>query len=196
MRPPTILDITRQVIKTVRLSGALALDATVGNGHDTCLLADRVGAGGRVVGLDVQHEALEAAKNRLTTAGLLDRVELIRAGHEHVERLVGPFLDRPFLAAMYNLGYLPGSDRRIVTSATTTLASLEAVTRLLHPGGLVTIVAYRGHKGALEESRAVLEWSRTLSPEDFSVAEYRMLNHRRPSPHLLTIFRLRETQKA
>ena len=132
----------------------------------------------------------------MAAVGPLNRVKLNRAGHEHVERLIEPFLDRPFLVAMYNLGYLPGSNRRIVTSATTTLASLEAVTRLIHPGGLVTIVAYRGHKGAFEESRAVLEWSRTLLPEDFSVAEYRMLNHRKPSPHLLTIFRVREMQKA
>jgi Ser/Thr protein kinase RdoA (MazF antagonist) len=50
----------------------LALDATAGNGHDTLLLAERVGEGGRVVGFDVQAAAIEATRARLAAAGPVD----------------------------------------------------------------------------------------------------------------------------
>jgi len=38
--------------------GATAVDATVGNGHDTLFLARIVGANGRVYGFEIQEKAL------------------------------------------------------------------------------------------------------------------------------------------
>ena len=51
----------RQSIKP----GDWVVDATVGNGHDTLLLAKLVGPTGRVIGFDVQEAALAAATARV-----------------------------------------------------------------------------------------------------------------------------------
>ena len=48
--------------------GDRAIDATVGNGHDTVVLAEKVGSGGRVFGFDIQAEAIAGAERRVAAA--------------------------------------------------------------------------------------------------------------------------------
>lgn len=187
MSPPSVLELAHHVIRDAVPPGSLVVDATVGNGHDTLVLAERVGDDGLVVGFDVQLTALEATRQRLKAAGMLHRVRLIREGHEHVHQILRVIRGRQLHAAMYNLGYLPGSDMKVLTKPQTTVASLQDVTRILAPGGVVTVVVYRGHKGGREESEAVLEWCRSLAPENFLVFEYRTVNRPHVSPHLLMI---------
>ena len=43
------------------------------------------------------------------------------------------------------VGYLPGSDKRIQTEPESTLSALRAASELLKPDGLLLVVAYRGH---------------------------------------------------
>ena len=40
--------------------GDYAVDATLGNGHDTCFLAEIVGDNGKVFGFDIQKRRLKA----------------------------------------------------------------------------------------------------------------------------------------
>jgi len=47
----------------------------------------------------------------------------------------------------FNLGYLPGGDKDIITVSETTSLALEAAKRILMPGGLISIVVYVGHPG-------------------------------------------------
>lgn len=47
----------------------------------------------------------------------------------------------------FNLGYLPGGDKKIITRSETTVLALEAAKRILAPGGLISIVTYVGHPG-------------------------------------------------
>lgn len=142
-------------------ANALAIDATAGNGHDTVFLAGLVGPAGRVVGFDLQAAAIESAQNRLRHAGLLERVSLHTVGHENMEDLIGPPENlRPVTAVMFNLGYLPGGDKRLTTRTETTLHALEAAARLLAPGGVLSVVGYTGHPGGGAETAAVQGWLR------------------------------------
>lgn len=47
----------------------------------------------------------------------------------------------------FNLGYLPGGDKTVITMAETTALALEAAERIVVPGGLISIVVYVGHPG-------------------------------------------------
>lgn len=85
------------------------VDATAGNGHDTVFLAELAGRTGHVYAFDVQTAALGATRNRLEAAGLADRVTLIHAGHENLAGLVP---ECTVTAILFNLGFLPGSDKR------------------------------------------------------------------------------------
>lgn len=137
--------------------GDFAVDATAGNGHDTVLLAKLVGTEGRVCSMDVQAAAMDATRERLQSADCLKQVELIKENHATALATLAEAAPRA-AAIVFNLGYLPGSDKRVQTHAADTLAALEASARLIASGGLIAITAYRGHPGGMAESQAVAEW--------------------------------------
>lgn len=154
--------------------GLCAVDATVGNGHDTLFLAQAVGPHGRVYGFDVQQHAIEAAQNRCDETGVADRVTLLRAGHERMAELLPA--NALVGAVMFNLGYLPGGDKSVVTQPATTIAALDAAVSLLAPDGVISITAYPAHAGGAKETEAVREWCAGLSHPLFKAMEYGMAN--------------------
>lgn len=166
-------------------SGDWALDATVGNGHDTLFLAKSVGRSGRVFGFDVQATAIAATAIRVEEH---PQVTLFHAGHETLADHLPK--DGQLAGAMFNLGYLPGGPREIMTHADTTLAGLGQVLERLKIGGLLTLVLYPGHSGGDSEAEAVRAFAKSLG-EEFVVAQFKRFNANRPAPELLAIERTR-----
>ncbi|MBE0510616.1 MAG: 16S rRNA (cytosine(1402)-N(4))-methyltransferase [Chromatiales bacterium] len=142
--------------------GDVAIDATVGNGHDTAFLANAVGPSGRVYGFDVQQAALDASWQRLDRAGLSERVTLFHAGHETMALHLPHALHGQVQVVMFNLGYLPGSDKQCRTGIATSISALQQAVEFLAEGGLLSIMAYTGHPGGTEEAAAVRAWVTTL----------------------------------
>lgn len=159
-----------QLLAGVLLEGDIAIDATVGNGHDTLFLAGRVGATGKVYGFDIQQQALDSAWQRLEQAGEVAQVSLYHAGHETMGLLLPQTAQGRVNAVMFNLGYLPGGDKRRTTGASTTLAALQSALSLLAPGGLISLLAYTGHPGGREEAELVKAWAGSLPQDLFSVS--------------------------
>jgi len=91
----SVLATAHQAIAEVLGDGDLAIDATLGNGHDTLFLAKRVGDTGRVWGFDVQAVALAHTRRRLQAHGVAERVTLVHAGHETMTEHVGADQHRP-----------------------------------------------------------------------------------------------------
>ena len=139
--------------------GGRAVDATMGNGGDIEALCHLAGDTGLVYALDVQRQALENTRARLAQAGLLERARLYCLGHQDMAQVVPPQID----LAVFNLGWLPGSpDKSLTTRTETTLAALEAALSLLRRGGLITLCAYPGHQEGRRELTQVLRWARAL----------------------------------
>lgn len=187
MSIPPILNFAHELVSRALGAGDVAVDATVGNGRDTVVLAQAVGEGGSVYGFDVQRQALQNARDRLETEGAEGEVELIHASHEEVKRYVPAGLHGQVGATMFNLGYLPGSRSWVTTEAETTVAALQASCDLLRPGGVVTVVLYTGHEGGTEEARAVEAWGASLSQNRFHVLSYSFVNRRNDPPRLLAV---------
>ena len=152
--------------------GDRCVDATVGNGNDTVFLARRVGRAGRVLGFDVQKRAIVSTRERLRERGLDERVILQLEGHENVGHRLKTLGWSGIRIAMFNLGYLPGSDKRILTHGDTTLSALGPCSDALLPRGAISIVAYRGHRGGEEEYDAVWNWTKQLDSSRYQVMRY------------------------
>ena len=116
-------DVLRQVVQP----GDTVVDATLGNGHDTLMLCELVGETGRVIAFDIQTDAVEHTRERLADAGMLSRCTLYAEGHEHLSERVTV----PIRTATFNLGWLPGGDKRITTHWETTRAAISAALSLL-----------------------------------------------------------------
>tara|TARA_R110002124_G_scaffold64694_3_gene176527 strand:+ start:3367 stop:3924 length:558 start_codon:yes stop_codon:yes gene_type:complete len=167
--------------------GDVVVDATVGNGHDTLFLANEVGPTGRVFGFDVQQSALNNAAERL---GDRPEVTLLHAGHETLAESLAERNEPSVAAVMFNLGYLPGADKTIVTRSETTLAALRQALALLKPGGTVTMVLYPGHSGGGQEAADLLGFAQALA-DGFLTSRCQRLNASDPAPELLVFERTR-----
>ncbi len=149
--------------------GDLVIDATAGNGHDTLFLAQQVGESGAVIAIDIQASAIESTRNQLITAGIEARVDLHQADHgAQLEALISTH-STTVAAIVFNLGYLPGSDKTIQTQSRHTLKALDASAHLLRPSGLLCVTAYRAHPGGEAEAQSVEDWMREKETEGWDV---------------------------
>ena len=190
-RLPRATELAHDLISPRLRPGAVAVDATAGNGHDTLFLATRVGPAGRVHAFDIQAGAIEATRRRCEAAGVADRVRLWQACHSHMTvTLTGAGeIAGSVDAILFNLGYLPGGDKTTITRTGTTLTALSEALDWLVPGGLLTVVAYPGHPGGDEEADAVESWAAGLEQTAFVVAAYHFINQSTPPPRLVAVER-------
>ena len=163
--------------------GNTVVDATCGNGYDTLLLARLVGAGGHVYGFDIQQQALIETGRRLAEAELSQRVDLLLAGHERLAE----YVTVPAQIVLFNLGYLPGGNRTLVTLPETTVTALEQSLQLLAPGGIVLVTIYPGHDGGSDEQSRVESWAAGLNPRTAYCWRMGQTNVRPGAPYLLLI---------
>jgi predicted methyltransferase len=151
-----LVDRAHELLGEVLSEGDLAIDATAGNGHDVAFLAGQVGSSGMVHAFDLQQDAIKATARLLAEKGL-ENVELHQCGHETMDAVLPSEIMGQVAAITFNLGYLPGGDKSVVTQTTTTRMALRLSMDLLRPGGILVVVAYRGHTGGPEECEGVQE---------------------------------------
>jgi predicted methyltransferase len=153
-------------------NGQKVIDATTGNGYDTLFLAEAVGHSGLVYAFDIQEQALQKTRELLAEHHCLQQVKLIHAGHEKIKE----YVREPVQAIVYNLGYLPGGNKKIITQAETTLLSLQQGTELLSPGGVISLIIYPGHPGGQKEAELIESYLGTLSPRRWQVLKWSRIN--------------------
>lgn len=177
--PPRPTALAQQFLRAVIQQGDLVIDATAGNGHDTLFLTECVGAAGKVLAFDVQQAAVASARQRIETAGLMERVVFFQESHE---RMGAHAEDESVAAVMFNLGYLPGEHHDLTTEAEATLRALDVAARILKPGGSLTVVCYPGHAAGEVEAVAVEQW---MKSKGWRVARYGAIGTKKPAPFLL-----------
>ena len=165
--------------------GMAVIDATMGNGGDTERLCQLGGETGRVYAFDVQAQAVENTRARLTEAGMIGRAQLNLAGHERVLE----FVHEPVDAVVFNLGWLPGGDKSVTTLWETTKTAVTAALSLLEKGGVVTICAYPGHAAGDYERAQLMEFLSALRPQEYNVLHHRFLNAGPGAPECFIIQR-------
>ena len=153
--------------------GEVAVDFTMGNGNDTLFLSRAVGKEGRVYAFDIQEAALESTRRHLIEEGADENYTLICASHHRVKE----FVKEPIKAGMFNLGYLPGSGKKAVTTLReTTMAAVEAALDLLLPDGVLIVAIYPGHEEGELEGEMLKEYFSTLSKYKICPSIFRILN--------------------
>ena len=134
----------------------LCIDATCGNGGDTAFLCRLVGKGGRVLGFDIQPEAIASTRQNLARKGLA--AELHCDSHANLLQYVQPgTVD----AVMFNFGWLPGADHGVFSHAQSSIPALEAALEALRPGGVLSAILYSGKVIGSDEKTEILQWMRS-----------------------------------
>jgi 23S rRNA U2552 (ribose-2'-O)-methylase RlmE/FtsJ len=169
--------------------GDTVVDFTMGNGGDTLFLSKTVGKTGKVYAFDIQEGALASTRAHLENNGAPKNYELICASHHRVKE----FVSGPIKGGMFNLGYLPRSGNKSVTTMReTTMPAVEAAIDLLAPDGVLIVAIYPGHKEGELEGEMLREYFGTLSRFKICASEFRILN----SPTSPYFFLIEKSNKA
>lgn len=189
MRPITLLDTAHHLISDKLHPGDIAIDATVGNGHDTLFLVSLISPNGKVFGFDIQQAALDAAREKCRHKRIQECLVLIHDSHADMATYIPADLHGKISAVMFNLGYLPGGDKSIITQTDSTITALTSACRILAIDGIITVLAYPGHSGGDLETDAVRTWCERLNPEQFTVETLYSSIHKPSAPLLFVILK-------
>lgn len=163
--------------------GDLVIDATAGNGYDTKFLAELVKDSGKVYAFDIQKKAINNTEKLLSENNLINRVELIQKSHENLDK----YIIKKITAVVFNLGYLPGGDKEVITKAPSTILAVQKSIKLLKKAGIIILVIYSGHPGGEKEKREVLDFVTNLDSKKYNVLNYRFLNQPGIPPEIIAI---------
>ena len=187
MKLPAALKYSHLLLRQVIRPGDNVIDATMGNGNDTAFLAKLVGTNGNVYSFDIQKQALTNTKSRLKNANLTRPVTLYQIGHQHILDTIGM---TNIKGVIFNLGYLPGGDKIIVTLARSTIRALKQCLMLLQLGGVIILVLYYGPLNDPKEKAAVIHFASQLNQKKYSVLQYQFINQIHEPPILIAIQRI------
>lgn len=181
----TALHFSHSLLEEILQPGDHVIDATMGNGYDTVFMAEKIGKTGHVYSFDIQKEALLSTKSKLTEQDLLDRTSLFLQGHETLGTVVDEV--QPIKAGIFNLGYLPKSDKSVITLPETTRTAMEEILKRLVPRGRMILVVYYGHEGGEKELDMVQDYCQSLPQEKYNVLKYQFINQKNNPPILYCV---------
>ncbi|MBO4950652.1 MAG: class I SAM-dependent methyltransferase [Clostridia bacterium] len=166
-----LLDVAKGFLESMNIKEDYVLcDFTMGNGYDTEYLCKKVPKG-KVYAFDIQAQAVENTRKRLSDAGLTN-AEIIHDSHAKVLE----YVKEPINGGMFNLGYLPGGDKSVHTMRESTMPAIEGAISLLKKGGILVISIYPGHEEGTLEGQMLLEKLSQLSRFEYCVTNFRIIN--------------------
>ncbi|WP_050616125.1 class I SAM-dependent methyltransferase [Bacillus testis] len=187
MKLDRILPYARILLEKAVSPGDLAVDATAGNGHDTLFLASLVGESGHVFAFDIQEQAIENTRKRLQENGVQERVTLFHKSHDELKSCLPADCAGSIAGAIFNLGYLPGGDKHVVTKGHSTIAAIEHLLDCMASGGIIVLVVYHGHPEGAVERDELLSYVKALPQDKAHVLHYGFMNQVNSPPFIIAI---------
>lgn len=171
----SISELSHYIINSYVTNKNIAVDATLGNGHDTDFLREIFR---KVYAFDIQEIAVNNYKSKL-----YENVEAICSSHENFKAYIKEKVD----CVIYNLGYLPGANKAITTKVESTLKSLKEALEMLNSEGIIVVVLYPGHLEGMKEATEIKDFVRNLSKKEYGVMIHQIMNRSNTPPELLVI---------
>ena len=155
-----ILHINHQLISSLVKKTDVVCDMTCGNGYDTEFLSNICN---HVYSIDIQKIAIEETKFRLKHKSNITYINDSFVNFTNYFSTCNHFI--------FNLGYLPGKDKKITTKSIDTIKTLRKIT-LSYPKSEIIIMSYPGHEEGEKELISILEISKTFSNHRTLVTRY------------------------
>ena len=168
-----LLTLQKSFILSHLKEGDTCADFTMGNGHDTLFLSTTVGEKGKVYAFDIQQSALDSTRARLESEGAPKNYTLIRDSHSNL----GLYIKKKIKAGMFNLGYLPGSgNKALTTMRETTIPAVMGAIDLLDAKSILLVAIYPGHEEGDAEGKALEEIFNKIDRHAISVMKIKIIN--------------------
>lgn len=152
--------------------GDVVADFTMGGGGDTLWLSRAVGENGKVYAFDVQPIALEKTRARLEAEHAPENYTLILDSHSKLK----DYIHEPIRAGVFNLGWLPGSDKKVTTLRETTRKAVEDALSILSEDGVLLVAVYPGHEEGKKEGEMLETLFASCSRFQFCCSRFQIVN--------------------
>ncbi len=167
-----LLSLHKLFLSTHIKPGDSVADFTMGNGNDTLWLSRTVGSDGHVYSFDIQEQAIESTKKKLTENGADENYTLILDSHSNLKN----YIQGKIRAGVFNLGYLPGGDKSKTTMRETTKKAVCDAIDILDDDGILLIAVYPGHEEGELEGKMLEELLSEYSRFVFCVSKFKIIN--------------------
>ena len=165
--------------------GMQVLDATLGNGEDAVFLCEKIGKSGFLEGIDIQDDAVNQSRIKLEEKSF-ENFQLRIGNHKYIDQLYeGQYFD----LIVYNLGYLPKSNKVCTTLLDSTAESIQKALQLIKVGGILSITTYRGHDEGVKEYQWLMSYTQQLDTKAYHVMKFEYLNQGVQTPSVILIER-------
>lgn len=179
-----VIQYAHHLLEESVFEGETVIDATCGNGNDTLFLSKLVGDNGNVIGFDIQEGAIDKTSDLLKEHNRTN-MTLVHDSHADLYKYVSS--EATIGGAIFNLGYLPRSDKKIITKPESTIEAIDKMLPLLKPKGMIVLVVYHGHEGGKDEKKEILKHIIELDQNLYSVLRYGFINQKNNPPFILAI---------
>lgn len=166
------------------------VDATCGNGFDALFLCKVAGESGKVFAFDIQEQAIERTTILLETNLSYKNYKIIKDSHEVINKYISEKID----AALFNLGYLPFSDKEVTTKPDVTVNAIKNLLSLLNENGRVYITTYISHDTG-KEIKEVYQFLKDLNKKEYNVIHMKIINKDNAPPELFIIEKIEMTER-
>lgn len=169
-----------QHLKDWNKENLIAMDGTLGNGYDLEFL-NGLKQIDTIYGFDIQQKAIESSKERIGNS--VKTIYFIQDSHHNLESYIKQSID----LAIFNLGYLPGADKSVVTQTQTTLCAIEKTIDKLTDGGLLIVMTYPGHEEGAREHKEIVTYLSSLHRKNLAILQLNVNNVQKPCPNCFII---------
>ena len=130
-----------------------------------------------------QPAALHSTAKNLRENDCPDNWRLICSSHDRAPE----FIKGKIKAGMFNLGWLPGSGNKAVTTKLdTTLIAVRDAIEMLDGDGIILIAVYPGHEEGTREGQALQDMLSQYDRRVYSVSKFQIINSP-TSPYFIII---------
>lgn len=160
------------LLKTFLKDKKILVDMTCGNGYDSLRILKNAPNYEKLYLYDIQIKAIENTRSLLESYAYKNCIYLNKS-HDDLSD-IRENID----FAIYNLGYLPGADKNLVTRLDTTMSSIKKILARLNYGAIIMITTYPGHEeGSLEDSK-IYDYLKSLDQKIFNVIKLEFINQK------------------
>ncbi len=180
-----VVEVSHLFLNSFVKEGMIFLDLTCGNGNDTLHIGKLLKGRGRVYAFDIQEKAIKNTK-KLLEDNDIKNYTLVLDSHRNVDKYIDFLID----GAVYNLGYLPGGDKSIVTMGKEVISSLDYIGGVLKKGAIIILCCYLSHEGGMREYEEILSYITTLENKEYNIIDISYILRKKDSPRVIVIEKL------
>lgn len=181
-----MIDNTKNLVRKILLEEAkkegVILDMTCGKGYDSKFILENLKPK-KLYAFDIQE--ISRDKTKETLGSFPENFVFILDNHKNLDFYVKEKID----LAIFNLGFLPTSDKSITTNYKDVIEALSKIFKLMGKTSMVLITFYPGHAEGKKESIYVEDYLRKLPQKEYSIMKFDFINQKNNPPYVVRIIK-------